>query len=30
VKIMTLDEDDALAAVVRVPKEENGGDEGDG
>jgi DNA gyrase subunit A len=28
VRIMTLDEDDTLAAVVRVPQEENGGDEG--
>jgi DNA gyrase subunit A len=27
VKIMTLDEDDTLAAVVRVPKEENGSEE---
>ena len=24
---MTLDEGDTLAAIVRVPKEENGGDE---
>ncbi len=27
VKIMTLDEEDSLTAVVRVPKEENGGEE---
>jgi DNA gyrase subunit A len=27
VRIMTLDEDDTLAAVVRVPKEENGAEE---
>ncbi len=27
VRIMSLDEEDALAAIVRVPKEENGGDE---
>lgn len=28
VRIMSLDEDDTLAAIVRVPKEENGDDEG--
>jgi DNA gyrase subunit A len=28
VRIMSLDEGDALAAIVRVPKEENGGEEG--
>ena len=27
VRIMSLDEEDSLAAIVRVPKEENGGDE---
>jgi DNA gyrase subunit A len=30
VRIMTLDEDDSLAAVVRVPKDENGVEESEG
>jgi DNA gyrase subunit A len=29
VRIMSLDEEDTLAAIVRVPKDENGGEEGE-